>query len=387
MPACRQKVLLFGGYDRSLLNFRAPLIRAMLAAGHEVVTLAPPQNPEVPTKLAALGAKFVGVELARTGLNPAADLFAFRRVRRVIAAERPQVVLGYTIKPVIYGALAARACHVPRVYALITGLGAAFHTPGLKGTMLRGIATRLYRVALRRCDGVIAQNQDIAELFIREDIAGADQVFTVRGTGVDLEHFMPCPPMASSPPVFLFVGRLLRDKGIREFVAAARLVKAQLPEAVFRIVGEPDPNPAGLPLAQVLEWQRQGIIEYAGFQGDVRPDLAHCRALVLPSYHEGAPRSVLEAMAVGRAVVTTAAIGCREMIFEARAPDATAVSWGSNGAIVPVKSERPLAAAMLRLGLELELAVTMGQMGRRLAEQHFDVVKINATMLTRMGLL
>ncbi len=385
MRSERRKVLLFGGYDRSLLNFRAPLIRAMVAADYDVVTVAPPQNPEVPGQVAALGARFVGVDLARTGLNPLADLLTFHRVKRVIAAEKPQVVLSYTIKPVIYGSLAARACGVPRVYALITGLGAAFNTDGFKGAILRRSATLLYRLALRRCNGVIAQNQDIADIFVRSEIVPAERISTVRGTGVDLAHFRS-QPLQHGAPVFLFVGRLLRDKGILEFVAAARSLKQRLPSAVFRIVGEPDPNPAGLRIAQVLEWQREGIIEYVGFQADVRPALADCRALVLPSYHEGAPRSVLEAMAVGRAVVTTDAIGCREMIFAAGAPDNQEVRWGINGGVVPVKRSEPLAAALHRLGSDFAVAETMGQAGRRAAEEHFDVVRINDVMLQRMGL-
>ena len=379
----RRRVLVLGGLDRSLINFRGPLIRAMVTAGHEVFAAAPPENAEVPQHLAKLGVQFVPVALARAGLNPLADGRGLFQLRSLLQKERPDVVLSYTIKPVIYGSLAASWAGVPRIYALITGLGAAFHTPGIKGRLLRFLAVFMYRLAFARCNKVFVQNSEIAELFIRKNIVPAGKIVVVPGSGVDTQHFTPVslPP---GPLVFLLLARMLRDKGVEEYVAAARLVKKEMPQARFLLVGDTDPNPAAIAERQLKQWNEEGVIEYRSAISDVRPLLSACSAYVLPSYHEGMPRSVLEAMAMGRPVITTDTIGCRDMVFDAGAPDAAGVKWGCNGALVPVREVRSLAAAMIRLGGDPTLAEKMGQQGRLLVERFFDVNQVNALMLSEM---
>lgn len=379
----QKKILVLGGFDRSLLNFRGPLLRAMVQAGHAVVAAAPAETPGVPEKLAVLGVRYVPVALARAGLNPLADGLTFLRLLRLFRRERPAMVLGYTIKPVIYGSLAAAWVGVPRIYALVTGLGAAFHAAGGKGWLLRLVATRLYRLALARCSLVMVQNQEIAELFIRENIAPASKVVVVPGSGVDTGYFQSVPiPLGA--PVFLLLGRMLRDKGVEEYVAAARLVRQQRPDARFLLVGDTDPNPAAIAPQQLEQWQQEGVVEYRPAVADVRPLLAQCTVYVLPSYHEGMPRSVLEAMATGRPVITTDTIGCKETIADAGAPDAEAVRIGENGVLVPVRTVLPLAAAMLRLARDAELCARMGRRGRLIAEQRFDVRLINRQMMLAM---
>ena len=311
------KILVIGGLDISLLNFRGALLQAMRNSGHEVSAAAPSGTSDVPEKLRAMGVHFVPVPLARTGLNPWADALSLLRLKSLIRRKQPDLVLSYTIKPVIYGSLAASWAGVPRIYALITGLGAAFYTGGPKGRFLRFIAVKMYRLSLARCTTVLVQNEEIAELFIREGIVAADKVIIVPGSGVDTAHFSSSP-LPDSPLVFLLLARMLRDKGVEEFVAAARLVKKEIPQARFLLVGDIDPNPAAISSKQLDQWNQQGVVEYRRAIADVRPVLSACSVYVLPSYHEGLPRSVLEAMSTGRPIITTDTIGCRETIFEAK---------------------------------------------------------------------
>lgn len=381
-----QSVLVLGGQDRSLLNFRGPLLKAMVQAGHTVTGAAPAETPGVPHALSALGVRFVPVTLARAGLNPLADVFSLLRLKTLFRQERPDVVLSYTIKPVIYGSLAASWAGVPQIYALITGLGAAFHTSGLKGRLLRFMAVTLYRLALARCTRVLVQNQDIAELFIRKGIVSAGKVVIVPGSGVDSVYFPP-KPMPERSLVFLLLARMLRDKGVEEYVAAARLLKKKLPQARFLLVGDSDPNPAAISETQLRQWNQEGVVEYRSAVSDVRPLLSECSVYVLPSYHEGMPRSVLEAMATGRPVITTDTIGCRETVINAGGADRESLRTGENGILVPVRSIEPLATAMLRLAKDSNLQKQMGQRGREIVEQQFDVRRINEQMLCLMDLL
>jgi glycosyltransferase involved in cell wall biosynthesis len=359
----------------------------MVASGHEVIGAAPEETRGVAEEMAKMKVRFAPVALSRTGLNPLVDGLSLLRLRTLYKRERPDMVLSYTIKPVVLGSLAASSAGVPHIYALITGLGAAFHTGGKKGLLLRLIAIQVYRVALARCEKVFVQNQEIADLFARENMVRAEKIVIVRGSGVDTVHFAFCPLPAGSP-VFLFLGRMLRDKGVRELVAAARLVKAKIPEARFILVGQTDPNPACLSEAELGLWRQEGIVECFPFQDDVRPYLRDCSVLVLPSYHEGLPRSVLEAMSTGRAVITTDTIGCRETVANAStgAGDQAAIRRGRNGFLVPTRDVESLAAAMELLARDRPLAEAMGLEGRRIAQDEFDVEKVNASMLKAMML-
>lgn len=381
-----QCVLVLGGADRSLLNFRGALLLSLVQVGATVIAAAPAETPGVAQRLAGMRVRFEPIALARAGLNPISDGLSFLRMIWLFRRTRPDVVLGYTIKPVIYGSLAAQWVGVRRVYALITGLGAAFHSGGLKGRVLRFVAVTLYRIALRRCTKIFVQNKDIADLFIRERIVPAGKLVVVPGSGVDTQHF-EFVPMPSGQPVFLLLARMLRDKGVEEYVAAARVLKKQLPAARFLLVGDTDPNPAAIALNQLLRWNVEGVVEYHAAVSDVRPLLGECTTYVLPSYHEGLPRSVLEAMAVGRAIITTDTIGCRDLVARPLSADSAGVRWGENGALVPVRDVAGLASAMLHLAQHAELASRMGQCGRVLAKNFFDVKQVNILMLSEMNFM
>lgn len=360
----------------------------MVAAGHEVLAAAPLESPDLPDRLAAMGVRFVPVySLRRAGTNPWVEWKARRELTAIMRAECPDTVLAYTIKPIVHGLPAAAAAGVSHRFALVTGLGTAFHSDGWRGALLRGVASRLYRSALNKAEAVYFQNDESRTVFLNHGIIGpATRSILVAGSGVDTAHYT-LAPLGTSQPIFLMLARLLRDKGIAEYVEAARICRAALPTARFLLVGTRDPNPAAVPSHLLETWQAEGIVEFGNAVADVRPLLAGCTAYVLPSYHEGMPRSVIEAMATGRPVITTDTIGCRETIIGAGHPDADGLRWGENGILVPVKDSTALAAAMLRLVAKPETLLAMGKRARIIAEQQFDVRRINDVMLRTMDLL
>jgi glycosyltransferase involved in cell wall biosynthesis len=240
---------------------------------------------------------------------------------------------------------------------------------------------------LRQCVGVIVQNRDIAHFMVgRKIMPDRSRILVIAGSGIDTGHF-GLVAIPQGRPVFLLLARMLRDKGVEEYVSASKSVKMLIPQARFLLVGDTDPNPAAISQHQLDEWNEEGVIEYRSAVADVRPLLSECSIYVLPSYHEGMPRSVLEAMATGRPVITTDTIGCRETVLNGGPPDWEGIRTGDNGLLVPVREVKPLVAAMLRLASDSGLRETMGRRGREIAEQKFDVRKINDQMLRAMELL
>jgi glycosyltransferase involved in cell wall biosynthesis len=372
-----RRIVVIGGDAPALISFRGDLIAAMASAGHEVIACAPGANPEVAEGLRARGARYLPLELDRAGTNPLADLSSVLGLRRLFRQLQPDLVLAYTAKAVIYGAGAARLAGVPHIFALITGLGYAFiDGRELKRRVLRQVTTRLYRASLAGCEVILFQNRDDLEDFRRAGIvAPGKRLVRVDGSGVDTAYY-GFSPVVPEPPTFLLIARLLRDKGIVEYVEAARQLRAEHPQARFRLLGPMDPNPAGLSAAMLERWRAEGAIEYLGEAEDVRSHLRACTVYVLPSYREGMPRTVLEAMAIGRAIVTTDVPGCRETVVE-----------GDNGFLVPARDAGALASAMRRFITQPELAIAMGARSRKVAEQRFDVRRVNAAMLEAMGLV
>jgi len=323
------------------------------------------------------GMKVHDIPLRRTGTNPLADLYALWALWGLMRRIQPDVMLGYTIKPVIYGILAAWLAGVPRRYALITGLGYAFTGQASgKRRKVNEVIQPLYRQALCRSHKVFFQNPDDQALFRDMGLlpAGTPSV-VVNGSGVDLERFSVAP-LPSGTPHFLLIARLLGDKGVREYARAAQCIKITHPNVQFSLVGWLDENPDAIHQAELDTWLESGTLHYLGYLEDVRPAIAQCSVYVLPSYREGMPRTVLEAMAMGRAVITTDAPGCRETIVD-----------GGNGLLVPIKSVDDLIGAMNRFIQVPELARLMGRHSRVLAEQKYDVNKVNSVMLREMGLL
>jgi len=369
------KIVIISHYSPSLINFRGDLIRAMVELGHKVICLGPEAGFEQP--LQELGADYRQIPLHRTGLNPLKDVKTLFSLRKVLKEIRPDIVFSYTVKPIVYGSIAAHMAGVRRMYALISGLGYVFIGQTFKQRLLTQIVAFLYRRGLKYNQVVFFQNPDDLHLFVSKSIVPITaKPVLVNGSGVNIEKFALAPPKLS-PVTFLLIARLIKDKGILEYVESARLLKQKYPDARFQLLGPLDINPAAITQEQLERWTKEGIIEYLGKTNDVRPYIADASVFVLPSfYREGTPRSVLEAMSMGRPIITTDAPGCRETVID-----------GRNGFLVPVKDVDTLKSAMEKFILKPDLIVQMGKQSRIIAEEKYDVRKVNRAILQEMGLL
>lgn len=371
------KIAVIGGFARSLITFRGDMLRSMVELGHEVLAMAPEDDPEVAAALEEMGVRYRPVPLRRTGMNPIRDAVTVVALARALRAYRPDAVFVYAVKPVIYGSMAARLAGVRLRVAMITGTGSAFSGGGSrKRRLVSWLVKRLYWAGLAGVHVVFFQNPDDERLFRSLGLVGRrkQRIERVGGSGVDLTRFAPVP-LPDGPMTFLLIGRVIRDKGVAEYVEAARQVRKAHPEARFQLLGPLDVNPTAISKDELDGWVASGDIEYLGRTPDVRPNLALAHVCVLPSYGEGMPRSVLEAMAMARPVIVTDVPGCRETVVP-----------GRNGLIVPVRDPAALADAMTRLIEEPGRLAEMGRESRRLAEERFDVVAVNQTIVEAMGL-
>lgn len=368
-------VLIVASFADSLIKFRGDLIKEMLKRKQVVHVAFPFADESINAQLNSWGVVCHHLPLNRTGMNPISDAFLLYFLYRLISQIRPGTVLSYTIKPVIYGSLAARLAGVKRIYALITGLGYAFQGDNRRG-LLRSLVQKLYRFALSGTKKVFFQNPDDRDLFRQLGIIATDKAtYVVNGSGVDIRLF-DISPLPALPVKFLLIARLLGDKGIREYIEAAKQIKLKHPNVTFYLVGWIDENPNAIKQYELDEWIAKGYVEFLGRLNDVRPAIALASVYVLPSYREGTPRTVLEAMAQNRAVITTDAPGCRETVID-----------GYNGFLVPVKSVDALSEAMEKFIINPELIQSMGKAARQLAEDKYDVNQVNATMLSEMDIL
>ena len=368
------RILVVNGIGDTLLSFRGPLIRDLVQRGHQVVVSTPApewaDSAALRASVEAIGAELVYSPLARTSLNPLRERRAIAHWRELIRDRRPDAVLASNPKPVFHLPRLARDANVQRRVSMITGLGYAFIDESMKARLLRRVACRLYRRALLASTAILFQNDDDREEFRRRGLLPEGvPVETIGGSGVDLLAF-PERPIPTGPPCFLMVARLLGDKGVREFAAAARIVRASRKDCRFRLVGWIDGNPAAIRRDELDSWVRDGDLEWAGRLDDVRPELAGATAFVLPSYREGTPRSTLEALATGRAIITTDVPGCRATVVD-----------GENGLLIAPRDANALARACLWLAEHPERFVSMGRASRELAERRFDVKRVNETVI------
>lgn len=377
------KFLMISSFLPSVLNFRGKLLEAIQTKGYEIHIMVPElvNFQEEYQKLIALGYQVHEIPMQRTGTNPLADLKLLKNMYQQIRQIQPDVVLSYTIKPVIYGTLAAGLAKVPKRFALITGLGYAFqNVETAKRSIFQKLVHGLYAQALKYTHKVFFQNPDDLKLFEDMHLLEANKpAVVVNGSGVNVQDFevMPLPinEQGGVKASFLLIARLLGDKGIREYMAAARSIKAQYPEAEFHLVGWMDDNPSAISQQELETWVNDKIVNYWGKLSDVRPAIAASSVYVLPSYREGTPRTVLEAMAMGRAVITTDAPGCRET-----------VSHGINGYLVAVKSVDQLVQSMQYFIEDPKLMISMGQRSREIALNKYDVHQVNKHMMTEMDM-
>lgn len=367
-------VLLNSSYGQSLVNFRSRLIEELAAAGHQVHVTAPDLDAALVAQLAGIGAQAHQVPLARTGIGPLSDLRYALSIRRLIRRIGAELVVSYTSKPNIWASLAAGSVGV-RSASLITGLGYAFTEGGGVKRRLVSIASRiLYRLATSRNYVVIFQNPDDRADFIAAGcLSEPSKARLVNGSGVDIERFAVAP--LPDAPVFLMVSRLLGTKGVREYAQAALALRARCPDCSFLLAGFLDEGPDGIGLDELNRWRAAGV-EYLGHLADVRPALAQASVFVLPSYYrEGTPRSTLEAMAMGRSVITTDMPGCRETVVD-----------GENGLLVPPRDADALSAAMQRLADDPSMRARMGVQSRALCERRFEVGDVTRALLDHLSL-
>jgi len=359
-------------YAPSLLNFRGPLIRALRARGVAVTALAPDFDESLRATLADWGVTCRDVPLSRRGVSPREDMATLRALTATMREIRPDLLVTFTIKPNIWGAFAARRARVP-VLTCVTGLGYAFSSEGgpPKARAIRALGRALYGRAMGYAARVVFQNPDDRDDFIAAGcLHDASKARMVNGSGVDMAYFVPTA--LPEVPVFLMISRLMGGKGVREYAQAAMALKARRPELTFRLVGPEDAGLDGISLQEVEGWVAGGL-DYRGPASDVRPEITEASIYVLPSYREGTPRSVLEAMAMGRAIITTDAPGCRETVVD-----------GESGLLVPVRDVPALTAAMERLADDAALRTRLAAAALARAQVKYDVEVVNAQMMGHM---
>lgn len=373
-----QRIAVVGSIATTILGFRGELIKAMVAQGHIVYAFANDYDAQSEADVRALGAEPVSYSLGRFSLNPFSELKSCWQLYRLFKQLNISVSFCYFAKPVIYGTLAAKFAGVPLRVAKIEGLGRAFTIPAsgdsLKAKLVRAIQVALYRLSLAHTQHVFLLNADDKADLIDHYQLHTGKVTLLGGIGVNLTHY-PRTPAQLNPLRFIFVGRLLSEKGISYFLQAARFVKALHPAVEFIVLGEPD-GKHGVSRTELMQYVHDGIIIYPGRVQRVLPYLQQSSVFVLPSfYREGVPRSTQEAMAVGRAIITTDMPGCRDT-----------VKHGLNGFLVPAHSQDALQQAMLQFVQQPELACRMGEQSYRLAAEKFDAGKINQHILQLLQL-
>lgn len=373
------KIFLFHTNADYLLGLRLPLLHEFVRRGLCVSALAPNLSDGHVSALQDSGITGRPYSIDATGLNPVRDFLSFFGIWKLLRKHQPAIVLSNNAKPVIWATLAAALARIDRRYCLVGGLGYAF-TPeqgavSFRRRLVKFVMGRLYKAAFSVATAVIFQNADDRNELVAAGICPAGKAHVVSGSGVEIERYRPVelPP---GPPVFVMVGRLVADKGVREYLQAARRVKQIHPDTRFLLVGQIDSNPTSLQADELAAYVNDGIVEWPGAVADVRPWLQRANIFVLPSYREGVPRSTLEAMACGLAVITTDAPGCRETVDAA----------GSNGILVRVRDVVSLVAAMQQLICNPEQRAVMGRNSRAYAERRFDTRIVNNDMARIMGL-
>ena len=376
-----KKVIIIGTVASSFLGFRADLIKTLLAKSHTVYAFTSEYTEEELSKIAGLGAIPITYELNRGGMNPLADAKATYALTKKIKEIAPDLVFSYFSKPVIFGTLAARFAKAPRVIGMLEGLGYAFtaQPEGLskKAKLIKSIQILLYKIALPQLDKIIFLNPDDPKDLLESHNIKVKQVDILGGIGLDLDEYNYQPIQTTDLPInFLFIGRILKEKGIHDFIAAAKIVKQSYPDVQFTVLGAIDSsNPGALQQSELDRLVSLNIINYPGQVDDVQKWIADSHVFVLPSYREGVPRSTQEAMAIGRAVITTDVPGCRETVVD-----------GINGFLVEKWNPQALAEKMIYFIEHPEEIAIMGYESYKIAQDKFDAHKVNKRLIDMLGL-
>lgn len=368
------KVAVLSSHTSSLFWFRMDMMKDFIERGHSVIALGPERESIWKNKFEVYGIKYQEIFVERNGKNPFHDLKTYQELKKFMKEEKPDKVFAYQAKTVIYGSLAAKANDITEVYPLIAGLGSIFRGEGFKNRIIKSVMKLEYRLACNASKNVFFQNDDDKNEFIKNRLVHEAKIVIINGSGVNLDKFKPEP--LPNKPAFLFIGRLIKDKGIMEYLEACKRIKSECPEVRCLLVGPYDSNPSALLPEELQPFIDEGIIEYFGEQDDVRPYLKQCSTYVLPSYHEGTPKTVLEAMATGRSIITSDSPGCRETVIDK-----------FNGFLVPVKEVIGLVDKMRVLIEDQDTNRIMAERSLKLAKEKYDVNLVNESIMKTMGLI
>ncbi len=377
-PACagggeNKRIAVISSHTASLFWFRMDMMKSFVALGYEVLALGQAPESEWSKKFEENGIRYRQIFVERNGMNPIKDLKTLKNLRAVLKEEGPQKIFCYQAKTIIYTCIAAKKNKIREVYPLIAGLGSIFRATTLKGKVVSLIMSTEYKIALKHAKRVMFQNNDDLSAFTDAGIVSKEKCNIINGSGVDTEKFSvtPLPDKVS----FLMVTRLIKDKGVMEYLDACKETHEKYPNTRCVLVGPFDTNPSAIKPSELQPYIDSGAIEYVGEQDDVRPFIEGSSVFVLPSYHEGTPKTVLESMSCGRAIITTDAPGCRETVTD-----------GLNGYLIKTHSAAAVAEKMETFILSPELVYKMGCEGRMIAEKKYDVKKVNAEINKIMSL-
>ncbi|MCA0170375.1 glycosyltransferase family 4 protein [Bacillus sp. RAR_GA_16] len=367
------KIAVLSSHTSSLFWFRMDMMKDIIKNGNEVIALGSEPETEWKEKFNEYNIQYKQLPVDRNGINPLKDIKTLLYLYKFMKQEKPDKIFAYQAKTVVYGSVAAKFNGISEFYPLIAGLGSIFRGAGLKNRLIKTIMKTEYWLACKFSKKVFFQNHDDRDEFINHGLINMDKTAIINGSGVNLKKFKPTPFPEKN--AFLFIGRLIKDKGILEYLEACKKIKEHNQEVRCLLVGPYDSNPSALKPEELKPYIDKGIVEYFGEQNDVRPYISQCSTFVLPSYHEGTPKTVLEAMAMGRSVITSDAPGCRETVRD-----------GVNGYLVGVKDTQSLINRMQDLVNNPEKCHSMGAVAASITKQKYDVEIVNKSIMETMGI-
>lgn len=367
------KIAVLSSHTTSLFWFRLDMMKAFIDNGHSVIAVGPEPESEWKEKFQKYSIEYKQIVVERNGMNPIKDLKTLKDLYKFLKKEKPQKIFTYQAKTVVYGSIAARLNGIKEVYPLIAGLGSIFRGHGVKNKLIKTIMKIEYWIAAKCSRKVFFQNHDDKNEFLHNGIILDSKAVIINGSGVNLSKFKPVPH--PEKPAFLFIGRLIKDKGIVEYLEACNKIKVKYPDVRCMLVGPYDSNPSALTKEELEPYIKKGVIEYFGEQKDVSTYIAQCSTFILPSYHEGTPKTVLEAMAMGRAIITSDAPGCRETVTD-----------GVNGYLVKIKDIKGLTNKMEILINNANLNSQFGEKSAIIAKEKYDAKIVNQSIMQVMGL-
>ncbi len=367
------RIIVLSCHTPSLFWFRMDMMIDFIRSGYEVYALGNDNEDVWKQQFTKHNIIYKQIKFHRNGLNPISDFISTIHLISLIKDIKPDKIFIYQAKTIIYGSIAAKVAGVYDVYSLVAGLGSIFRGNGFKNSVIRALLKVQYKIACCFNKAVFFQNDDDRREFVNNRIIAKNKTIIINGSGVNLEKFKPTA--LPDTPAFLFIGRLIKDKGIIEYLEACKRIKEEYPQTRCLLVGPFDSNPTSLKPADLDQYIANHIVEYYGEQNDVRPFISQCSVFVLPSYYEGTPKTVLESMAMARAIITTDAPGCRETVIN-----------GVNGFLVNIKNIEDLVDKMKFCIINRDITKKMGEESLRIAIEKYDVTKVNHQIQKTMNI-